>query len=99
LFVCLLGELNLTLEALLANKILLTSVLTYHVVSGALRASDVAALQKPASVKTVQGANFTLDAQLGITDARGRKATLLITDLIASNGVIHAIDKVILPPA
>ena len=98
-FVALLGELNVSKEALLANKTLLTSVLTYHVVSGALRASDVAALHKPAAVKTVQGATFTVDAQLGITDARGRKATLLITDLIASNGVIHAIDKVILPPA
>ena len=98
-FVALLGELNLTKEALLANKELLTSVLTYHVVAGALRASDVAALHKPAAVKTVQGATFTVDASLDITDARGRKAKLLITDLIASNGVIHAIDKVILPPA
>jgi uncharacterized surface protein with fasciclin (FAS1) repeats len=98
-FVALLGELGLSKEALLANKDLLTSVLTYHVVAGALRAADVAALHKPATVKTVQGATFTVDAHLDITDARGRKAKLLITDLIASNGVIHAIDTVILPPA
>jgi uncharacterized surface protein with fasciclin (FAS1) repeats len=98
-FVALLGELGLSKEALLANKALLTSVLTYHVVSGALRASDIAALQKPATVTTVQGATFSVDANLDITDARGRKAKLLITDLIASNGVIHAIDTVILPPA
>lgn len=98
-FVALLSELNVSKEALLANKALLTTVLTYHVVSGALRASDrdVAALHRPASVKTVQGATFTVDAQLGITDVRGRKATLLMTDLIASNGVIHVIDSVIMP--
>jgi uncharacterized surface protein with fasciclin (FAS1) repeats len=74
-------------------------VLTYHVVSGALRARDVQALPKPASVATVQGAVFTVDTDLTITDARGREARLVITDLIASNGVIHAIDKVLLPPA
>lgn len=98
-FAALLGELQISKQALLANKALLTSVLTYHVVAGAVRAADVVALPKPAAVKTVQGATFSVDANLDITDARGRKAKLLITDLIASNGVIHAIDKVILPPA
>lgn len=98
-FVALLGELQLSKEALLANKALLTQVLTYHVVSGALRASDVAALHKPAAVTTVQGSTFSVDASLAITDARGRKASLLVTDLIASNGVVHAIDTVLLPPA
>lgn len=98
-FVALLGELGLSKEALLADTALLTSVLTYHVVSGALQAKDVQALPKPATVATVQGAAFTVDAELAITDARGRKSQLVITDLIARNGVIHAIDKVLLPPA
>ena len=98
-FAALLGELGLTKEALLANTALLTSVLTYHVVPGALRASDVQALPKPASVVTVQGAAFTVDANLAITDGRGRQAQLVSTDLTASNGVVHAIDTVLLPPA
>ena len=98
-FAALLTELNVTKEALLANTALLTSVLTYHVVPGALRASDVAALPKPATVATVQGASFTVDASLAITDARNRRAQLVATDLLASNGVIHAIDTVLLPPA
>ena len=98
-FVALLGELKVSKEALLANKVLLTSVLTYHVVPGALRAADVSALPKPASVTTVQGAAFTVDASLGITDARHRRAQLVATDLIAKNGVVHAINTVLLPPA
>lgn len=98
-FAALLAELGTTKEALLANTDLLTAVLTYHVVSGKVLAADVAALPKPASVTTVQGASFTVGADLGITDARGRKAKLLATDVMASNGVIHVINKVILPPA
>ncbi|MFP5325417.1 MAG: fasciclin domain-containing protein [Gammaproteobacteria bacterium] len=98
-FAALLAELGTTKEALLANKALLTAVLTYHVLAGKVLAADVVALPKPATVTTVQGASFTVGADLGITDARGRTARLLVTDVMASNGVIHAIDKVILPPA
>jgi uncharacterized surface protein with fasciclin (FAS1) repeats len=98
-FAALLTELGLSKAALLADTALLTSVLTYHVVSGALRAEDVGALAKPAKVATVQGATFTVDDSLTITDARERRAQLVATDLIASNGVIHAIDTVLLPPA
>lgn len=98
-FAALLTELGVSKAALLSDTALLTSVLTYHVVSGALRAKDVGALPKPATVGTVQGAAFTVDASLAITDAQGRRAQLVATDLIASNGVIHAIDKVLLPPA
>jgi uncharacterized surface protein with fasciclin (FAS1) repeats len=86
-------------EALLADTALLTRVLTYHVVPGDLRAKDVAALPKPATVATVEGGSFTVDAALNITDARNRTSRLVATDLVASNGVIHAIDTVLLPPA
>jgi len=98
-FAGLLTELHLSKDALLANTALLTQVLTYHVLPAKVMAADVVALPKPASVVTVQGANFTVGADLGITDARGRLSRLLVTDVAASNGVIHAIDKVLLPPA
>ena len=75
----------------------LAGVLTYHVVAGNVRAANVVALPKPASVTTVQGTAFTVGINLGITDGRARVATLLATDVIASNGVIHVIDKVLLP--
>jgi uncharacterized surface protein with fasciclin (FAS1) repeats len=98
-FAALLGELDVSKEALLADTALLTRVLTYHVVPGDLRAKDVAALPKPATVATVEGGSFTVDAALNITDARNRTSRLVATDLVASNGVIHAIDTVLLPPA
>ena len=96
-FTAALGELTLTKAQLLASPGL-AGILTYHVVAGNVRAANVIALPKPASVTTVQGAAFAVGTNLGITDARSRTATLLATDVIASNGVIHVIDKVILPP-
>ena len=98
-FAALLTELGLTKQALFANTALLTSVLTYHVLAGKVMAADVAALPKPATVTTVQGGTFRVGADLGITDGRGRVARLLVTDVAASNGVIHAIDNVLLPAA
>ena len=96
-FTAALGELTLTKAQLLASPGL-AGILTYHVVAGNVRAANVIALPKPAAVTTVQGGTFTVGSTLGITDARARSATLLATDVIASNGVIHVIDKVILPP-
>jgi uncharacterized surface protein with fasciclin (FAS1) repeats len=98
-FASLLGELGVTKEALLANKTLLTAVLTYHVLG-----SKVESTQIPlgAAIKTVQGATLTINtagAGLAITDGRGRKANILTANIQASNGVVHVIDKVILPPA
>ena len=95
-FTAALAELNLTKAQLLASPNL-AGILTYHVVAGNVRAADVVALPKPASVTTVQGGAFTVGATLGITDAQGRTATLVATDVIGSNGVIHVIDKVLLP--
>lgn len=95
-FTSLLGELNLTKAQLLALPSL-AGILTYHTVAGNVRAADVVALPKPAAVTTVQTETFTVGTTLGITDQRARSATLLATDVIASNGVIHVINNVILP--
>jgi len=55
--------------------------------------------QVPAGVPivTLEGSSFTVDSGLRITDEKGRRANIVATDVIASNGVIHVIDKVILP--
>ena len=87
-----------TLDSLLKpeNKGTLTSILTYHVVSGSVFAKDVTA----GSVMTVNGAKFTISIDNGsvfITDGKGNKAKIVKTDIAASNGVIHVIDAVLLP--
>ncbi len=83
-----------TLESLLKpeNKAKLQKVLTYHVVSGTVMAKDV----KPGSVKTVQGSPVTVKVQGG--KVMINNANVITTDIKASNGVIHVIDKVLLPP-
>lgn len=93
-FAAALTELNISKEALFANKLLLSKILTYHVVSGLVREAQVPV---GAPITTVQGETFTVDASLAITDQRARKAKIVITNVAATNGVIHAIDKVILP--
>jgi uncharacterized surface protein with fasciclin (FAS1) repeats len=93
-FVALLAELRVTKEALLADQALLTKVLTYHVVGGQVLSSGIP-FGKP--VTTVQGQTFTIGTDLKITDQLGRKAGIVATDVAASNGVVHVIDKVILP--
>jgi len=95
-FTSALTELNLSKTQLLASPGL-ADILTYHVVAGDVRAADVVALPKPASVPTLQGTDFTVGTTLAITDGRARTANLVATDVIASNGVIHVIDNVILP--
>ena len=78
------------LDALLKDKAKLTSVLTYHVVPGAVMAKDV----KAGMVKTVQGSDLTLATTGGVT-VNGAKVTK--ADIKASNGVIHVIDTVLMP--
>lgn len=74
------------------NKDQLTSVLTYHVVPGALRAADLKDGQK---LKTVQGKELTVTMKDGKVMIDG--ATVTIPDVISSNGVTHVIDGVVTP--
>lgn len=79
------------LDALLADKDKLTAVLTYHVVPGNVMAAEVAGLT---SAETVQGSELTIDTSNGVmVDS----ATVVKTDIEASNGVIHVIDSVLMP--
>ena len=82
-----------TLASLAADKALLTKVLTYHVVAGKVMAADI----KPGDVATVAGPNITLSVADGKVMVNG--ATVTAADVVASNGVIHVIDQVLLPPA
>ena len=94
-FAALLNELGVTKDELLANKALLTSVLKYHVVPGRVLKADVPVGSAIATLET--GKTFTVDSSLAITDTAGRRANIVATDVFASNGVIHVIDRVILP--
>ncbi len=93
-FTALLGELNLTKEQLLADTALLTRVLTYHVLPSRTLKADIAT---GTAITTLQGSTFTIGADLAITDTRARRAGISGTDVLTSNGVIHVIDRVILP--
>jgi uncharacterized surface protein with fasciclin (FAS1) repeats len=96
-FAALLTELGLTKAQLLADKPLLTAVLTYHVFSGKVLKANVPLGR---AITTVQTGIFKADAVgsgVVITDGRNRKSNIVATDVLASNGVIHAIDKVLLP--
>jgi uncharacterized surface protein with fasciclin (FAS1) repeats len=89
-----------TVDSLLKpeNKQKLADILTYHVVSGKVMADEVTA----GTVKTVNGADVTAAVNGGkvtITDGQGNTAKVVQADVPASNGVIHVIDTVLLPPA
>ena len=95
-----------TVETLLKpeNKGTLTTVLTYHVVAGKLDAKAIAAQIKAgngvATLTTVQGGKLTARANgntVTITDAKGGVSRVTIADVYQSNGVIHVVDKVLLP--
>ena len=95
-----------TLETLLMpeNKETLQSILTYHVVAGKFMAEDVVnAINENGgefSVTTLQGNDLTLkmwEGSVYVKDAAGNKAKVIITDVETTNGVIHAINNVVLP--
>jgi uncharacterized surface protein with fasciclin (FAS1) repeats len=81
------------LEALLLpeNKDALTSILTYHVVSGEVMAADVTA----GDVPTVEGSTIAITTDGGV---KVNESNVIATDVDASNGVIHVIDAVMVPP-
>jgi uncharacterized surface protein with fasciclin (FAS1) repeats len=83
------------LDALLADKEALKQVLLYHVVSGKIMAADVVKLKNGTKVKTLNGAEFTVKNKNGVMV---NNAKVIKTDVTASNGVIHVIDTVIMPP-
>ncbi len=83
-----------TLDALLKDKSKLAAILTYHVVPGTVRAADVVKLE---SAKTVNGAKVAIVVKDG--KVMVNQANVVKTDIEATNGVIHVIDAVILPPA
>lgn len=80
------------LAALLADKAALTKVLTYHVVSGNVLAADVVKLTK---ATTVQGS--TVKIKTNKQGVRVNDSNVVKTDVVASNGVIHVIDTVLMP--
>ena len=79
-----------TLDGLLADKAALAKVLTYHVVAGKVMAKDV----KAGKVKSVQGQEITVSTNRGVMVDQSK---VIATDVAASNGVIHAIDTVMMP--
>ncbi|GIL03177.1 MAG: Nex18 symbiotically induced protein [Alphaproteobacteria bacterium] len=84
-----------TVETLLKpeNKDQLTAILTYHVVPGKVMAADVVGIDE---AKTVNGK--MIDIQVQGSSVKVNEATVTATDIVASNGVIHVINAVILPP-
>jgi len=95
-----------TLNSLLApeNKEKLSAILTYHVVAGKIAAADVvAALDKgngKAELTTLNGGTLTAvskDGGIFLMDANGNYSKIAKTDVMASNGVIHIIEDVVMP--
>ena len=88
-----------TYAAVTTDKALLTSVLTYHVLAKKVGSTAaVAAAKKKASVKTVQGEKVKLSLKGGKLYLNG-SSQVIVADVMASNGVIHAIDTVLVPPS
>jgi uncharacterized surface protein with fasciclin (FAS1) repeats len=92
-FVSLLGELGLTADQLLSNKDLVTQVLLYHVARGNRDSEDVLESKR---IRTLEG-GFLFQDNGVLTDENCRTANIVATDIKASNGVIHVIDRVVLP--
>jgi len=85
-----------TVESLLepGNKDQLASILTYHVIPGKVMSADIAGQEL--SVATVQGSELSINATDGV---KVNDANVVQADIETSNGAIHVIDAVVLPPA
>lgn len=94
-FAKLLDNLGITQDELLADKALLTNVLTYHVVPDTVvKAADI---PYGTDIATVNGKSFMISEDNVITAANGGTANIAATDIMATNGVVHVIDAVLLP--
>ena len=89
-----LTALNLTFEELAADKDTLSDILLYHVVSGSVLAADVVTLT---SATTLQGSDIAIEV-VGDGVVLNGSVNVTATDILASNGVIHVVDAVLLPP-
>jgi uncharacterized surface protein with fasciclin (FAS1) repeats len=90
-----------TLDALLKDKAKLTAILTYHVVPGIVTAKDLASqadAQSYVNLKTLNGAMLRLHLAGPAVHVGSDMANVTAADVKASNGVIHIIDAVVLPP-
>lgn len=92
-FVSLLDELGVTADELLSDRALVTQVLLYHVARGN---RPSAAVLNSERIRTLQKGILFQSGGI-LTDARGRTANIIAVDIKASNGVIHVIDRVVLP--
>ena len=84
------------LDALLADPVKLKQVLTYHVIPGNIMAADAANMTSPTSPPTVNGATLQVTKRKG--KLKINDATVIKADIKASNGTIHIIDSVLMPP-
>ena len=83
----------MTAEELLSNQELVTTVLLYHVARGNRDSADVLGSDR---IRTLQRGFLFQDGGV-LTDANGRTSNIIATDIPAANGVIHVIDRVVLP--
>ena len=93
-FAALLTKLNITKEELLADQATLKSVLPYHVVPMVVKAADI---PYGTAIETANGQTITISDANVITDSNGNTANIVGTDMMATNGVVHVIDTVLLP--
>lgn len=94
-FAAALSALGMTAEELLADKELLTSILTYHVVSGAVDAATVVGLTEATTLNGATVSIKVVDGSVFLNDT----VKVTATDIMACNGIIHVIDAVLVPPA